>query len=343
MYFASIDCGTTNSRVYIIDDKQGVVGKGTRNVGVRNTSMSGSKEILKNGLKEAFFEALNNASLTLSDINFTVSAGMITSEIGLCTVPHLTAPVGCQELAEGMVKKHDLSIFPIDLPIYFIPGIKNKLKKKEPTVSDVNHMDFMRGEETQIIGLVEKKKYTLPVTAVILSSHTKFISINQKGQIDKSLTTMSGQVYEAVKKQTFLGKSMEKVEGINEPVDFFDTEIIKNAYEIVKDSGFLRSMIITRFMDVLLNTKWYESKLFVESAIAADDIKVLLQFKDAYISDKSNIVLIGHERRCKIYRYILNDILNYPVNIEIMSDVEEIDSLNIEGTINILKTSQILS
>ena len=43
MYLACIDCGTTNSRVYILDDEYRVVGKGLRKVGVRDTVINGSQ------------------------------------------------------------------------------------------------------------------------------------------------------------------------------------------------------------------------------------------------------------------------------------------------------------
>ena len=49
MYFATIDCGTTNSRVYLLDDTYQVIGRGQKKVGVRDTVITGSNEILKKG------------------------------------------------------------------------------------------------------------------------------------------------------------------------------------------------------------------------------------------------------------------------------------------------------
>ncbi|MFW6222992.1 MAG: hypothetical protein ACOC3T_05205 [Bacteroidota bacterium] len=49
MYIATIDSGTTNSRVYIVDETGKVVSKAVEEVGVKNTAITGSRETLKNG------------------------------------------------------------------------------------------------------------------------------------------------------------------------------------------------------------------------------------------------------------------------------------------------------
>ena len=99
MKYAVIDCGTTNTRVYIVDREGKIIASGERRVGVRNTSMTGSKDTLRNGLCEAIEEAAANAKIALKDISFAIASGMITSEIGLIELPHLIAPVGLEDLA----------------------------------------------------------------------------------------------------------------------------------------------------------------------------------------------------------------------------------------------------
>ncbi len=342
MYLASIDCGTTNSRVYIIDQNERIAGKGVRKVGVRDTSMTGSKDTLKNGLKEAFHEAVGNAGLKVEDISFAVSAGMITSEIGLIEIPHLWVPAGPEELAAGLKKVHDLNVFPVDIPIYFIPGIKNKFDPENTKPEQVGMLDFMRGEEAQVAGILAGFGIELPFTMVILSSHTKFISLSKEGKVLSSLTTLSGQVYEAIKKETFLGKSIEAPEGENEPDGYFDTGVIDYGFKWIESGGFLRSLLMTRFLDVLLKTKWYERKLFVESLIASEDMHSLNQFDEMGLPKDSNIVLVGHEGRCRIYEHILKNKMNWNGGVRSITDVDDIDMLNIKGSIDILKRAGVL-
>ncbi len=342
MYLASIDCGTTNSRVYIIDENAKIYGKGVRKVGVRDTSMTGSKDKLKNGLKDAFLEAVDNAGLKPGDISFAVSAGMITSEIGLFEIPHLWVPAGPDELAAGLKKVHDQEVFPVDIPIYFIPGIKNKFDPDNTFPSDVGKLDFMRGEEAQVAGLLAAYEIELPYIVVILSSHTKFISLSDEGKVLGSLTTLSGQVYEAIKKETFLGKSIEAPEGESEPAGYFDTGVIDYGFRWVESGGFLRSLMMTRFLDVLLKTSWYERKLFVESLIASEDMHSLQQFKEMGLPQDANIVLVGHEGRCRIYEHILKNKMNWKGDVRAITDVADIDMLNIKGAVDVLKRAGVL-
>jgi len=337
MYFAIIDCGTTNSRVYVINGEKEVIGKGTRKVGVRDTAIHGSNNILKKGLKEAFLEAVQNAGLKLHDISFAVSSGMITSEIGLLEIPHLWAPVSINDLAQNIKEVKDINIFPLDIPIFFIRGIKNKYNAETSTLIDVGKLDFMRGEETQVAGLLSTYDFNLPLTIIVLSSHTKYIAINKKEQIVGSITTLSGQVYEAIIKETFIGKSIRKINGFDDS-SYFNREIIENAYHWVQEGGFLRTMLMPRFLDVLLKTTWYERKLFVEATIAAEDMNAINQFEKFNFPKNTDFVIIGNNhKRCKIYKYLLPMKLNILKKINIISDTKSIDMLSINGAIEIMR------
>ncbi len=123
----AIDCGTTNSRVYGVDGKGTVLGRGSRKVGVRDTSITGSRAVLQAGLREAFDEALSNADIGLGKVRCILSNGMITSEIGLKELPHLEAPVSIESLAQHIEEVGDLGVFPPGIPVYFIRGIKNRI------------------------------------------------------------------------------------------------------------------------------------------------------------------------------------------------------------------------
>lgn len=117
MKYAVIDCGTTNTRVYIVDREGKIIASGERRVGVRNTSMTGSKDTLRNGLCEAIEQAAANAKITLKDISFAIASGMITSEIGLIELPHLIAPIGLEDLAAHAELVSGRQLLPLDIPI----------------------------------------------------------------------------------------------------------------------------------------------------------------------------------------------------------------------------------
>lgn len=332
MYLVTIDCGTTNSRVYVVDDKASVIGKATRKVGVRDTAITGSKDALKNGLHQTVLEALENARKRLDEIALVISSGMITSEIGLIEIPHVWAPADMQTLADGIQKVDDRNVFPLEVPIHFVRGIKNRYDPVTTGMAEVGYLDFMRGEETQIAGLLSSGKITLPVNVAVLSSHTKFISIDEAGRIQGSITTMSGQVYEAVIKETFIGKSIrpDKEDDVQPPVDL---AIVDMAKVWAEKTGFLRSLLMPRFLDTLIETKWHQRKVFVEAAIAVEDMRAVGQSRDLGFQPEAGYILVGDERRCRIYKHLLKGYLGADSSIQTITDEAEIDSLSIKGSV----------
>ncbi|MBA7531078.1 hypothetical protein ES705_23289 [subsurface metagenome] len=334
MHFAIIDCGTTNSRIYLLNDNYNVINKGSKKVGVRDTAINGTNEILKQGLKEIFEKILKNAGLEINEIKFAITSGMITSEIGLIEISHLWAPAGVYDLAKNIKVVHDLDVFPLDVPLIFIRGIKNYFPKNA-TYKDIRKIDFMRGEETQIAGLLSLyPDFPPPFIVIILSSHTKYIFVTENRKISGCLTTLSGQIYEALKKQTNVGKS---IVGTGEKDNnYLDTNILDIAYDVIKNVGFLRSLIMPRFMEVLLKTKWYERELFVNSAITAEDLKVVNDFKLLNFSlSNSNFILVGHKNRCEILNYMLKEYCGAKNKIKMIYKKEDVDKLVIEGAISI--------
>lgn len=334
MHLATIDCGTTNSRVYVVNEEGEVRARASRKVGVRDTAISGSRETLKKGLEETFFEALEQAGMGLEEVAFAVSAGMITSEIGLLEIPHLWAPAGLDDLAQNLKLVRDASVFPVDIPLYFVRGIKNRYAPDSARIRDVGVLDFMRGEEAQIAGLLVTHKPTLPVTVVVLSSHTKFAAVDEGSMILGSVTTLSGQVYEAIVKETSIGKSIRGDDGFDD-TDYFQTEVVDAAYHWVMESGFLRSMLMPRFLDTLLNTRWYERKLFVEAAIASEDLRAITQFRELGFPTETSFVLVGNPRRCAVYEYLFRDRRGIRGQIMKITDPEDIDSLSVMGCIHL--------
>ena len=341
MYIATIDSGTTNSRVYIVNEQAEVLSKATETVGVKDTAITGSRESLKQGIKRCFHTAMENIGITEKDIHLVLSSGMITSEIGLIEIPHLVAPVHIDDLAEHMLRVHDLEVFPIDLPVHFVRGIKNPYDPDHIPNKEVGTLDFMRGEEAQVAGLLTHVKPHLPVTIVVLSSHTKFIPITGDGSILGSITTMSGQTYAAIKKETFIGKSIAPETAFDNST-YFDEETVDNAVHWCEKTGFIRSLMMPRFLDTLLKTEWYERELFVESLIAAEDMAALNVFDELGYPVNTDYILIGSPRRCMIYEHILKQKIGQSGSVHRITKTEEIDSLSIHGVINLAKRKGIL-
>lgn len=340
MHYIIIDCGTTNSRAYVVGEDGSIAGQASKKVGVRDTSITGSKDVLAAGIKDTVTKAVQAAGVEEGDIRAVFSSGMITSEIGLCELPHLSAPCGAEELATHMELVEGLDLY-AGKPVYFVRGIKNKMAEDmESPFAAAGCLDFMRGEETQMMGILRNKELILPATVVVLSSHTKFISVDGGGKILGSLTTMSGQTFEAVKNNTFLTKSLED-DGSGAPEDYFDEAVVEHAAAWIRRAGLVRSFMFPRFLDVLLDTKWYERRLFFETLIAADDMLSIGQMDMFGLGRPQRFVLVGLRERCRLYEYILRK--EYAeAEVSVISDKEQIDRLSIEGMLSLAKKAGII-
>jgi len=340
MRIVTIDCGTTNSRVYVIDENGKVYGKGTRQVGVRDTSITGSRAKLQAGLKEAIDEAVTQAGIRYKDLDFIVSSGMITSEIGLIELPHLSAPVSMDDLAAHIERVEDPAVFPPGVPVYFVRGIKNQAGPGGVHFGDVGRLDFMRGEEAQVAGILRLELAQPPFTVVILSSHTKYIPVDESGAVLGSVTTLSGQVFAALLSASSIGKSMQPDNESGAP-EKLDEEVIESAYRWVGETGLLRSLLMTRFLDVLMDTQWHQRRLFVEACIAAEDIKALSQFPSLGFNKNTPYFLIGKQGRCEIYKNMLSRKAGVTHDIQVLSEEKIIDSLSIQGALFLAKKAHI--
>ncbi|MDA5483051.1 2-dehydro-3-deoxygalactonokinase [Yersinia intermedia] len=327
-----IDCGSTNTRLYLINQEI-VSDKYEVAIGVNSTVSNGNNDQLKQGLTQAIEYLLKKNNLSLTDIDFAIASGMITSNLGLLEVPHLIAPVNINDFAQHTRKVAGYEVLPLDIPIIFIPGVKNDIG--EASWDNIRKIDLMRGEETQAIGVISSMSLTLPATIIELGSTTKLIHINKDGAIAGSITSLSGQVYSAVKKETFINSSI--VDTDSSVTNVYSTDILKRAYECVSCAGLLRSLLFTRFIQFSLSTTAAERKFYCECTIAADDMKLFDEAEEYGFSLTGDLIFIGAPERCKIYQEMLKETKKINNKIISITTPEEIAMLGIKGACYIAK------
>lgn len=328
--FAVIDCGTTMTRIYIISNEKRILASGRKKVGVRDTSITGSKDKLREGVTELFFEILKENNISDAEVEYAIASGMITSEVGLIEIPHLVAPIGLKQLSAGVLKIKDQSVLPINRPVYFVRGIKNNYPVPT-TARDLRQVDFMRGEEVQCIGIMNLIQPDYPCNIVALSSHTKIMYINKDAQIESSSTTISGQLYEAIMESTNIGKSLVHEEE-EEAGGYSYDDLIEIATDCVRHAGLVRTCLMPRFLQVLMKTNSWERTTFLDAAIAADDLNAFQEMRNqGYISDQ--YVLYGHESRCKMYKYMLEKEYGRQLKITCIFEKDQLDRMTVDGSI----------
>ncbi|TWT01770.1 2-dehydro-3-deoxygalactonokinase [Planomicrobium sp. CPCC 101079] len=285
MYILTIDAGTTNTRVTLWhkDQPQSIA---VREVGVRDTATDGHNSKLKIAIKDAITEVLAGKRLTLENISQIIATGMITSNVGLVEVPHLIAPVGIEELARGIVAYRFPEI--IDKEILFVPGVKNHADVR--TLEDKESMDIMRGEEVEVVGLIERLNLAGPAVVILPGSHSKFISLDKNNKITGCVTSLAGELISLITKGSILASSLS-----SSFAKELDKELLIQGFEAGTRYGLTRGSFMVRILDRFTELTDNQKANFLLGVILSDDLKALKNSTAIKVSSDSLIIIAGKE------------------------------------------------
>ncbi len=177
------DWGTTNLRVWALDSQGRVV--------ERRNSARGLMAVEGGRFSEALAEVCGG--WLVGSIPVLLS-GMVGSKLGWKEAPYLAAPAGLDELARHLCPVE--SSLPGNIRI--VPGVKR---------DDDKQPDVMRGEETQILGALQKLGKEDGVF-VLPGTHSKWAIVEAKQLVDFR-TYMTGEVFGLLSKGSTLGQMMQ--------------------------------------------------------------------------------------------------------------------------------------
>jgi 2-dehydro-3-deoxygalactonokinase len=170
--------------------------------GIRSGFVKGSRQEAVAAIDHAIGECLRQAGIPpeAADVEWLAAAGMVTSELGPYTVPHLDAPCGVAELTAGLERRQYRGI--VTAPIYLVPGIRFG------SPAEPDSKDAMRGEETLIAGLLAQELLQPGEPLLNLGSHWKLVETDTAGRVTKSLTGLGGEMIFALARETILKGSL---------------------------------------------------------------------------------------------------------------------------------------
>lgn len=271
-HYIAIDGGTTNTRVTLVRDGEALdtvrIPLGAR-AGIDGT------EPLKREIRNAIGALLEKHSLLESEILRVLASGMITSEFGLCTLPHLPTPAGIRALHEAM---QETSIEEItSIPFVFLRGVKHD-------GSDPMDADMMRGEETELMGLWEAEDtdalYVLP------GSHSKLIEVDREGRIRAFCTMLTGEMIASLSQYTILKDAVDL------RVSELDEERLTDGYRYAHRAGLNAALFKVRILKNRLGASPVQTYSFFLGAILAAEI-------DAIIASPIPRVIVGGRAQIK--------------------------------------------
>lgn len=200
-----VDAGTSRTRVRLWQDGR-VRDELDEPVGARDVALVGGPGPIADALRRliATMRARHDG-----DVRAVVCSGMITSNVGLVEVPHATAPIALDALAQRIVR-HDVADV-TDLPTYFVPGVKTL--GAAGGWDDLPAFDVMRGEEVEIAGLLPDLGLEPPLAFFHCGSHHKLIEIGGGATVERSATAITGELLAAIRERTILASSLVALEG----------------------------------------------------------------------------------------------------------------------------------
>ena len=284
MLIATIDAGTTNTRTRIWQGST-VVGEAHAAVGVRNTAIDGNNHQLLSAIHTTLVEAAQQAGVAGAGIELILAAGMLTSNVGIVEIPHVAAPVTMEELAAAMVERTVPAISAA--PIWFVPGIKN-LPDQAVQADTISAMDIMRGEETEMAGLLAQLSPQGPAVIVLPGSHNKYISLDGKQRVLGCMTTLTGELLHSLTLDTILASSVQR--GF---ASCFDAEAFTRGVHYRENSGLGHAAFMARILDLFEHYTAEQAQNYLLGILLEDD---LLSLQGSHIFnglDQAHFIIAG--------------------------------------------------
>ena len=277
--YITIDGGTSSTRVNLLQNKT-IIDSVKLSIGARVSIENREKYV--NAIKSAIDEIIskNNAS----DVKRILASGMITSEFGLCNLPHLNAPAGIKELHNAM---YETTVGEIsDIPFVFMRGIK----LDGQAISD---SDMMRGEETELMGIMQDEYseciYVLP------GSHSKIIKVDDNGKITSFFTTLTGEMIASLSQGTILKDAVDL------SVDDISNEYLLKGYEYTVSEGINKALFKVRILKNKFNCTPQEVYSFFMGTVLCDEIQNIIK------EEAKTVVLGGREQIKRAMTLILKE------------------------------------
>lgn len=309
MHTIYIDSGTSNSKLYLVQNGQSIDTQ-SANVGTKDCAIAGNNDVLLLGLKQLYDIVLERNGLVDTDIAHICLSGMVTNPFGIVEVPHLSTPIDVKNLWEQRYVHHEERYFKRELLL--IRGGKTAQPNQEVTMENIALMNNVRGEEIEAIGMVAEGVFG-EEDGVMISpgSHTHLLYI-KNGAITDITSNFTGELTYAIQMQTILGGELTKEDIV------LDADVVLQGYKMIQEYGLTRALYIihaTKVFDVCQNDQ--RSALLM--GIVAGGVMDMLRYKlERDWKNSKKCVIIGGKNYIEAYRIIGKEILP-DLNIEIVS------------------------
>jgi 2-dehydro-3-deoxygalactonokinase len=288
MVILAVDSGTTSTRAWVVDSGKVLAGASTRG-GAKDVARGQQRFDLLSQVRSMCDGALDDSGRSWDDVRAVVAFGMITSELGLEEVSHLEAPADRRAMVDAMRRREESAL---PAPLYLIPGVRSD----GPGLAEI---DFMRGEETEVVGLLSLGSVDPPILYVSAGSHTKFVAVDARGRIAWSMTTLSGELLWAIHRETILSELVDPNGAIS------DLEAVEEGALLAERAGLSRALFAARLLNRIRGVGPDKCSAFIHGAVAGTDLRSLLTALRARSDPPTRVVVSGGRALAQAYRHLL--------------------------------------
>lgn len=176
----ALDWGTSSLRAYLLGDAGAVLDRRAEPLGILNVADRNFAGVLDTITSE--WRAHGSALPA-------IASGMIGSAQGWIQAPYVDSPAGLAAIARGLVTIPGTSL-------RVVPGVAQR----------GGSADVMRGEETQIFGVIaHRPELARRATLVLPGTHSKWVRVVD-GAIEHFTTYMSGELFSVLRSHSILGR-----------------------------------------------------------------------------------------------------------------------------------------
>ena len=256
-----IDWGTTRFRAYLLDEAGHALEKRATDRGILEVPGGYFAAVLREEVGD--WIAAGQPRVLLS--------GMIGSRQGWHEVSYLPCPAGAAELGAALARVEFASA-----EVRIMPGLSSADAAGVPEV--------MRGEETEIVGAMEK----LPDRAQVClpGSHAKWVTV-EGGRIQGFATHLTGEAFAALKGHTILGRMMR-----DGPLatDAFDRGVARSG----EAGGLLHHLFGVRTLALSGKLREVEAASYLSGLMIGHEVR-------AAMGEPARVHLIGAPDLCDCY------------------------------------------
>ena len=324
-YLLCCDWGTSSFRLRLINSQdQRLIGEIISQEGVASTFTNwqkngepggiGREEFFRQHLKKQIRLLSGKVGFTLDGITLIIS-GMASSSIGMNNVPYARLPFpvdGSQVSIKGLDTQPD---FPHD--IFLISGVRSQ-------------HDVMRGEETQLIGLLtlEDTGHDPKQDTILLfpGTHSKHIYIQNRHVTDFQ-TFMTGEVFNLMAHHSILKDSVETSASV--VFSTSELEAFKSGIWEEDSTSILNSLFRVRTNQLLAKLTKRQNALFLSGLLIGNELKTLV--------DKQNwhLILCSGSNIFELYKVAMQE-LRLAERMTILS-ADFLDKATIAGQVKIVQ------